>query len=65
MAVLKRNKQSGKLTVNHLDLDILVGELYSLCKTEREVEWLRDILHSTVDHLADEKTDEIGKGDED
>lgn len=56
--MLKRT-ESGKLQLNILDLQLFLGELFSKCKSEKDVEWLSDNIHDAVDLIADEKLCEL------
>ena len=50
--MLKR--KNGTLALNHLDLEIFLGELFLKCKTEEEIDWLQKEISETVDLIADE-----------
>lgn len=57
--MLARNEK-GRLVFNRLDFEILIGELYSKCETEDEVEWLEEQLQSIIECSAEERIDELG-----
>ena len=51
--MLNRNR-NGTLALKHLDLEIFLGELFLKCKSEEEIDWLKEEINETVDVIADE-----------
>jgi uncharacterized protein YutD len=51
--MLKRNER-GKLSFNHLDMQVFFDNLYEKCETEEEVEWLEDQIQSYAERGAEE-----------
>jgi hypothetical protein len=52
-------KENGKLGMSDLDMHEFFGNLYKICKTEKEVNWVRENLISYAEYMADERTDEF------
>lgn len=57
--MIKRNER-GRLSVDHLDVEIFFGELFEHCNTPREVDWLYDILEGCMETTRDERLSELG-----
>ncbi|MEF3330578.1 hypothetical protein [Oceanobacillus oncorhynchi] len=53
--------QQGKLKCDSLDLQILIGEMFYVAKTEEEVEWIHEQLESVIDIASEEAVEEINK----
>ena len=49
---------------NSLDFDIYVGNLFEMCESEDQVEWLKDQLSTSIDCLGDERIDELESEEE-
>jgi hypothetical protein len=49
----------GKLALNSLDMEILVGDLFYKCNTKEEVEWFQEQLTSCIECLAEERLEEL------
>jgi hypothetical protein len=52
-------KENGKLGFNDLDAQILFSDLFELCNTEKEIDWVEENLKSYVEYMAEERRDEI------
>lgn len=52
-------RKNGRLTINTLDLQIFLGELYLNCETEEEIDFLHENILGYNDLCADERMDEI------
>ena len=48
----------GNLTLNSLDMQIFLGDLFYKCKTLQEVQWLEGELQTMVECMAEEVIDE-------
>lgn len=51
--------EKGNLVIKSLELDLLIGSFFEKCKTEEEVEWLRDCFTDVINNVADETIEEI------
>lgn len=51
--MLNRNR-NGTLALKHLDLEIFLGELFLKCKSEEEIDWLKEEISATVDLISHE-----------
>lgn len=51
--MLNRNR-NGTLSLKHLDLEIFLGELFLKCKSEEEIDWLKEEISETVDLISHE-----------
>lgn len=47
------------MKVNSLDIDIYFGDLFEECKNESEVEWLKELLISSCECIAEERLEEL------
>lgn len=56
--MLKRNER-GRLSLDNLSLQIMLGDLFAECKNETEVEWFKEILCDTAEGIAEERLEEI------
>ncbi|MPM84216.1 hypothetical protein SDC9_131287 [bioreactor metagenome] len=56
--MLDRN-ENGKLRFKSLDMQILIGDLFAECKTEKEVNWLEEQLQPIVECSAEERRNEL------
>ena len=61
MSILTRTKE-GKLQISCLDLEIMLGDLFASCKTEKELDFVRDNLEGATEKIYDERLDEIERG---
>jgi hypothetical protein len=52
-------RENGKLKFSSLDFEILIGDMYSECETEKEIEWLKEQLQPIIEGLADERIEEL------
>lgn len=51
--MLNRNR-NGTLALKHLDLEIFLGEMFLKCKSEEEIDWLKEEISATVDLISHE-----------
>lgn len=51
--MLKRLKD-GKLLFESLDFKILISDMFELCVSEKEKEWLKDIIISEIEVISEE-----------
>lgn len=56
--MLSRNEK-GKLALKSLDFQILISDMFTECKDQREIEWLGEALSGIVECSAEERLDEI------
>lgn len=56
---LLTRREDGRLVLQSLDLEILIGDLFALCKNERETEWLEENLAGVVEVEAERRRDEL------
>lgn len=49
----------GKLSFKSLDFEIVIGDMFEICKTEKEVLWVTEQLSSIIECSSDERLDEI------
>lgn len=57
--MLKRNEK-GKLVLNTLDLQVFLGDLFYMCKTEKEVSFLLENIIECTECIAEEVIEEKG-----
>lgn len=51
--------ENGNLKINTLDLQILIGDMFELCKNEHEVEFISENIIGTVENISEERLEEI------
>lgn len=56
--MIKRNER-GKLSINSLDLQVLIDGLFMECKTEAETEWIKEQLESCIEISAEDTIQSI------
>lgn len=56
--MLKRNEKD-KLVLNSLKLEVFIRELFEQCKTEDEVESLKEQIQDIIEDVTDEKINDI------
>ncbi len=61
--MLSRN-ENGKLQFQSLDFQILIGDMFSKCKNEHEVEWVQEQLQSCVECEAEERLSEVEESED-
>ena len=49
--------ENGKLKINMLDLQILIGDMFNLCKTEHEIEFVSEAIIGTAENITEEMID--------
>lgn len=59
--MISRNEK-GKLSAKTLDIQIFFDDLFALCKTESEVEWVQEILDSAMEVSHDDQLERIEDG---
>lgn len=58
MSILERSA-TGKLTINHLDAQILFGDIFALCDNENEIARVLEQLMDILDGSAEEREREL------
>jgi hypothetical protein len=53
-----RNER-GSLTLNRADLDIIIGQIIDICRTEKELEWVQDQLIGCIESMVEGKLEEL------
>lgn len=61
--MLTRN-ENGKLSFNTLDFECLIDDLFDLCKTEHEVNWVVESLSGIIENESDRYIEELGEDDD-
>lgn len=56
--MLSRNEK-GKLSLDGLDLEIFLGDLFSECKNKHEITWLEEQITGCTEGIAEERLEEI------
>lgn len=51
--------EGGRLSLQSLDLKIFLGDVFAVCQTQKEIEWVAEQIKSCVDLIADERSDEL------
>lgn len=57
--LVERNKE-GKLVIKSLDLQIFLGDLFDICETEEEVEFILSNIQECAECTAEETIEEKG-----
>lgn len=58
MKLISRN-ENGKLFVHSLDLEIFIGDLFANCKTESEIEFVKDAIIGATEIVAEDYIEEL------
>ena len=58
MKLIARN-DNGKLYIDTLGLDVMFGDLFDNCKTESEIEFVKDAIIGSVENVAEDFLDEL------
>ncbi|MGL5712230.1 MAG: hypothetical protein ACRCX2_04370 [Paraclostridium sp.] len=56
--MIKRTER-GTLQVNTLELDIFMGELFLNCNTEKEVEFISELITGSLEKTSEERIEEL------
>lgn len=59
MSKIVERTENGKLKINTLDLEILIGDMFDLCKNEHEVDFVIDAITGAVEIISEEMLDEL------
>ncbi len=54
-----RRSEKGTMQLNHLQFEILIGDMFGMCKNKQEIEWLWGSLIECIDEVAQEREDEL------
>lgn len=55
--IVQRDKDGIK--INTLDLEILLGNQFKECKTEKEIDFVRETISDALDLISEERTEEL------
>ena len=59
MSKIVERAENGKLKINSLDLQILIGDMFELCKTEHEIEFVSESIIGTAENITEEMLEEL------
>lgn len=58
MGIFTRN-EDGRLVMQSLELQILLGDMFSVAKDEGEVEWILENIQGYAEVISEEKLEEL------